>query len=260
MKTLVMKFGGAAVASPEHFSRIAEIILLKKREYSKIIVVVSAMGKTTDHLISLAKAVHPEPPQREYDMLLSTGERVSMSLLAMVLFRYGQKAVSFTGSQSGIITSNHHSNAFIMDIRPFRIQKALEEGFVVIVAGFQGVTETKEITTLGRGGSDTTAVAMGIALKAEKVEFFKDVPAFFDKDPKQFSDAISYTNLSYDEALKIACEGAKILHPRAIELAKKNGLPLHVRSFISSYQNHPGTFIQHFNQKRTTDLIYESTT
>lgn len=260
MKTLVMKFGGAAVASPEHFSRIAEIILLKKREYPKIVVVVSAMGKTTDHLISLAKEIHPEPPQREYDMLLSTGERISMSLLAMALFRHGQQAVSFTGSQSGIITSPHHSNASIIDIRPFRIKKALEEGYVVIVAGFQGVTETKEITTLGRGGSDTTAVAMGISLKAEKVEFFKDVPAFFDKDPKKFSDAISYTNLSYDEALKMAYEGAKILHPRAIELAKKNGLPLHIRSFICSYQNHPGTFIDHLNQKRTTDPLYELAT
>lgn len=258
MSTLIMKFGGAAVADSHQFARIAEIVIAKKNEFSNLVVVVSAMGKTTDSLIDLAKAVHPNPPQREYDMLISTGERVSMSLLAMALCLKHQKAVSFTGSQSGIITSDQHSEAKIIDVRPYRIQNSLKEGNVVIVGGFQGISELKEITTLGRGGSDTTAVALGIALRADRVEFFKDVPAIFSADPKVCVEAIPYTELTYEEALEIANKGSKVLHYRAIDLAKKNGLPLHVRSFIPSYRDQLGTNIYNRDQARAKHPIYES--
>src|ERR1700733_7657312 len=170
-KTLIMKFGGAAVKTPESFSCLADLIIKRSQNYPRIAIVVSAMDGMTDQLIALARLVHPSPPSREYDMLVSTGERVSISLLAMALFAKGREAVSFTGSQSGIITSNQHSEARIIDVRPSRLLPCLEKNKYVIVAGFQGVSKEKEITTLGRGGSDTTAVALGIALKAEKVEF-----------------------------------------------------------------------------------------
>lgn len=229
--TLVMKFGGAAVATPEHFSRIADIIIAKMQEYSRIVTVVSAMGNTTDQLIALAKQVNPDPPRREYDMLVTVGERISIALLAMALAKKGYEATSFTGSQSGIITCPRHTDARIVDVRPHRILPILEAGKVVIVAGFQGVSRGGEITTLGRGGSDTTAVALGVALGSSKVEFFKDVPGVFNADPKKNSAACMYTHLSHVEALKIVMEGAKVLHPRCIELAQKNQLMLHVRTF-----------------------------
>jgi aspartate kinase len=198
MKTLVMKFGGASVATPEHFSRVAEIILSRRREFPRLAVVVSAMGDTTDQLEMLARQVNPSPPRREYDMLVSVGERISISLLAMALAAKDSEAVSFTGSQSGIITCSQHSNAAIVDVRPRRLLAALDEGKVVIVAGFQGVSVGGEITTLGRGGSDTTAVALGVALGADRVEFFKDVAGVYDKDPHQHDDAALLTSLSYE--------------------------------------------------------------
>lgn len=230
MNTLVMKFGGASVATPEHFSKIADIILSRMDQYPKVIVVVSAMGKTTDQLIDLAKKVNPDPPPREYDMLITVGERISISLLAMALARKNREAISFTGSQSGIITSDTHSEARILEVRPHRLLPCLEEGKVVIVAGFQGVSVRGEITTLGRGGSDTSAVALGVAFKA-KVEFYKDVPGIFSEDPKLNPRATLHPRLSYSQALDIVNKGAKVLHPRSIELAAKNQLPLHVMSF-----------------------------
>ena len=231
MKTLVMKFGGAAVATPQHFSRIADIILDRKKEYHRIAVVVSAMGDTTNQLISLATQVNPTPPTREYDMLVSVGERISISLLAMALAAKDHLAVSFTGSQSGIITCGNHSDAKIVEVRPHRVQHVLEKGSVAIVAGFQGVSRGGEITTLGRGGSDTTAVALGVALGADKVEFFKDVAGIYTCDPKCDPSARLYTHLSYDQAFKLADSGAKVLHKRSIDLARKNGILLHVQSF-----------------------------
>lgn len=258
MKTLVMKFGGAAVATPKQFSEIADLIIAKRLEYAKIAIVVSAMGGTTDQLIELAKQIHPIPPQREYDMLISVGERISMTLLAMALCLKNQQAISFTGSQSGIITCQQHTQAQIIDVKPQRLQMGLEEGKIVIVAGFQGVSHEKEITTLGRGGSDTSAVALGIALKAEKVEFFKDVPGIFSEDPKHHPQALYYPHLPYQAALEIVNRGAKVLHPRALQLANKNGLPLHVRSFVPSYQDHPGTLIYDVGRERTRVPIYES--
>ncbi|MCC5832620.1 MAG: aspartate kinase [Chlamydiales bacterium] len=232
-KTLIMKFGGAAVKNPESFSRLAELILERKKEYSRIVAVVSAMRGMTDHLISLALQVNPSPPRREYDMLVSVGERVSISLLAMALAAKNASAVSFTGSQSGILTTDAHSEARIITVRPGRLIPHLEEGKVVIVAGFQGVSESKEITTLGRGGSDTSAVALAIALGAEKVEFYKDVKGIFSKDPIHDPQAFFYSILTFEEALEVVLgSGGKVIHPRALLLAQKNNLPLHVRSFL----------------------------
>ena len=235
-----MKFGGAAVASPEQFGRIAAIIEKRAEEYSRLVVVVSAMGGMTDQLETLARQVHPTPPKREMDMLVSVGERVSISLLAMALALRGKEAISFTGSQSGIITTDDHLEAEIVIVRPVRLFSHLEEGKIVIVAGFQGVSVGKEITTLGRGGSDTSAVAMAVALRAEKVEFFKDVPGICTLDPKQKPKAKVISSLTYDAALAIVNKGAKVLHARAIRLAKKNHLPLHVRSF---HEEGEGTWI-----------------
>ncbi|MBA3603861.1 MAG: aspartate kinase [Parachlamydiaceae bacterium] len=251
-KTLVMKFGGASVAAPENFAAIASLIAHRKKEYNRIIVVVSAMGDTTDQLIALAKQVHPNPPKREYDMLITVGERISISLLAMALSLQGQEAASFTGSQTGIITCPKHSDARIIDIRPHRILPHLELGKIVIIAGFQGVSQGGEITTLGRGGSDTSAVAIAIALNAEKVEFFKDVEGIFSEDPKINSNAKLYSALTYDEALEIASTGAEILHSRCILLAKKNELPLHIRSFNHSIAFREGTHICNGNKIKTS--------
>ncbi len=237
-----MKFGGAAVATPEHFSRIADIILQRMQEHKRIVIVVSAMGNTTDQLIALAKQVNPDPPRREYDMLVTVGERISISLLAMALALKNQEGVSFTGSQSGIITCGRHTDARIIDVRPHRILPVLEAGKVAIVAGFQGVSRGGEITTLGRGGSDTTAVALGVALGSTKVEFFKDVPGVFTHDPKKNTDASLYDHLTHEDALNIMLNGAKVLHARCIQLASKNHLTLHVRSF-NNVDNHQGTII-----------------
>lgn len=255
MKTLVMKFGGAAVATPEHFSRIADLILERKKQFKKIAIVVSAMGNTTDQLIALAKQVNSDPPQREYDMLVTVGERISISLLAMALAAKKQEAVSFTGSQSGIITCNRHTEARIIDVRPKRLLSPLEGGKIVIVAGFQGVSKGGEITTLGRGGSDTSAVALGLALKAERVEFFKDVPGIFQEDPKKNPAAEMLSHLSYQQALEIVLKGAKILHSRCLQLAEKNGLPLHVRSFQDKTSD--GTLIYNEVLPRKLDPIFE---
>lgn len=232
MIPLIMKFGGAAVASAERFAKVADIILTRLQEgNSHLVIVVSAMGKTTDELMALAKVVHPNPPKREQDMLISVGERVSIALLAMALHAKGQEAISFTGSQSGIITSTHHSEALIVDVRPKRILKELEAKKVVIVAGFQGVSQAGEITTLGRGGSDTSAVALAAGLGADKVEFYKDVAGIGERDPKQFPDAAIYSTLTYEQALSICQSGAKVLHPRCISLAEKNQISLHVIPF-----------------------------
>lgn len=215
-----------------------------------MVTVVSAMGDTTDDLIALAKKVHPDPPRREYDMLVTVGERISISLLAMALKLKGQDAVSFTGSQSGIITSSDHTDAQIIEVRPHRILKELDENKVVIVAGFQGVSREGEITTLGRGGSDTTAVAMGISLKGEKVEFYKDVPGIFERDPKMSPESVQLPELSYDEALKIVSHGSEVLHSRCLKLAQKNGIPLCIRSFTEEDENNPGSIIYSIKLKR----------
>lgn len=252
-----MKFGGASVSSPHKISEVAKIIRMRRKESSRLVIVVSAMGSTTDELIRLAHEINPNPPQREYDMLISAGERISMSLLAMALDKEGEVAMSFTGSQSGIITCSKHGHASITDVRPFRINECLDNGKIAIVAGFQGVSEHKEITTLGRGGSDTTAVALGLALDATKVEFYKDVPGIFDSDPKRNTLSVQYEQLTYDEALKIVQAGAKVMHDRALLLAKKNGLSLHVRSFLDCHEKNTGTFISDSTLNRRKNPIFE---
>lgn len=258
MQTIVMKFGGAAVANTQQFARIADIIL-KKMDHFRVVVVVSAMGDTTDQLLSLAKEVHPTPPPRELDMLVSTGERVSIALLAMALHLKGREAISFTGSQSGIITSCCHAEARIIDVRPHRLKSHLEDGKVVIVAGFQGVSQGGEITTLGRGGSDTTAVALGVALGASCVEFYKDVAGICVEDPKKKPTAEVFLNLSYCQAFDIASKGAKVLHPRCIQLAAQNGLKLHVRSFFDpDLCLSKGTWIGALENVCTDHCVYES--
>ncbi len=226
-----MKFGGASVATPEDFKKIATITLQRKLVYQRLVVVVSAMANTTSQLVDLAKKVNPDPPSREYDMLVSVGERISISLLAMALADQGESAVSFTGSQSGIMTSDEHSNARIVEVRPHRLLPILEEGRIAIVAGFQGCSLKGEITTLGKNGSDISAVAIAVALGAECVEFYKNVRGVFEKDPKNYENPKFYPELNYDQALEIVEGGGRILHPRCIELARRNGLPLHIHSF-----------------------------
>ncbi len=250
----MLKFGGAAVATPEKFSSIAELILNRLESTSKVVVVVSAMGNTTNDLLELAKRVHPSPPKREQDMLVSVGERISMSLLAMALELKGKQAVSLTGSQAGLITNTDHSEARIVNVKPVRVVKALNEGKIVIVAGFQGVSYEGEITTLGRGGSDTTAVALAIALGAERVEFYKDVPGIFCSDPKKNNEAMLYSHLDYGMALDITQKGAKVLQSRCIELAAKNELPLQVLPFADPKS--AGTWIGVKNRSER-EPIYE---
>lgn len=226
-----MKFGGSSIKTPECFLRVAEIISMRRSAFSKIVVVVSAMGDTTNRLLELANRVHPNPPKREEDMLLSSGERISSALLAMALKRKGFDAISFTGSQAGVITCSRHSDARIVDVKPVRLFPALKTGKIIIVAGFQGIALDGGITTLGRGGSDTSAVALAIALGAKKVEFYKDVPGVFSNDPKKEKTAKLHKNLSYKEAAQIVHDGAEILHKRSIELAESSNVLLRVLSY-----------------------------
>lgn len=244
------------MACPERFASIAEIVCRRKQDYDRLVVVISAMGDSTDELIELAHKVHPQPPQREMDMLISVGERISISLLAMALDRQGCQAVSFTGSQSGIITTSDHSNARIIDVRPYRLEDCLDKGQVVIVAGFQGVSVEREITTLGRGGSDTSAVALAVALGASEVEFYKDVPGIFDKDPKVYPEAHRYSSLSYEDARSIAEAGAQIMHARCIALAQANGIRLRVLPF----DNVEGGTLIGAGGKKTAQAVYEEAT
>lgn len=231
MSCVILKFGGAAMASIDQFAKLAKLIEKRLNKFSAVVVVVSAMGSTTDELMELAGKVHRNPPKREQDMLVSVGERVSMALLAMALDARGIDAISFTGSQSGIITSDEHSDARILEVRPERVRSAIGRGKVVIVAGFQGVSLEKEITTLGRGGSDTSAVALAVALKADKVEFYKDVPGIGKVNPKVDPDTEIFSELSFDQTLEIVEEGAEVLHHRCLEMAKEHGMKLEIRPY-----------------------------
>lgn len=231
MKTVIMKFGGASLSNPSFFKKIASLIIERKKTAEGVVVVVSAMANMTDQLIELAKSVNSNPPQRELDMLVSIGERVSISLLSMALEAQGTSAISFTGSQSGIITTTHHNQAQIVDVRPYRLEEHLKLNKIVIIAGFQGVSLQKEITTLGRGGSDTSAVALAVALGVKEVEFYKDVGGLYDKDPKKHKDAKMFDRLSIEEVLKLALEDRFVLHPRCLKLAQNNGISLSVHSF-----------------------------
>lgn len=231
MKTVVLKFGGASVASPEHFSAIADVIQYVRQSTPRIAVVISAMQGMTDYLTNLAHQVNPTPPKREYDMLVSVGERISISLLAMALAQKGVEARSFTGSQSGIITSTSHSEAEVVEVRPHRLLKALSQGYIAIVAGFQGMSVDGEITTLGRGGSDTSAVVVARALEAEKVIFYKDVGAIYESDPKKSKEAKRLPLLTYQQLLNVMRQEKYVIHPHAVKWAMESKVPLEVRSF-----------------------------
>lgn len=226
--TVVLKLGGSVVKQTQDLSRLALIVALYKEHYSHVIVVVSAIKGYTDHLLNQAHLIHHNPPKRELDMLASVGERICASLLCIALDSLGILAKSYTGSQAGILTTEEHTHARILEVTPHRLYKSLDQTGVVVVAGFQGVSRnTKEITTLGRGGSDTTAVAMGIALQANRVVFFKDTAALFEADPKINPQAKTLSFCDYDKAIDLMNTPRFALHPRAIDLAKQNFIPLH---------------------------------
>jgi aspartate kinase len=232
---VVQKYGGSSVADAERIKRVAERIVGTRRAGHDVVVAVSAMGDTTDELLDLARQVSPLPPPRELDILLTSGERISMSLLAMAITSLGYQARSFTGSQAGVITTSVHGKARIIDVTPGRIQQALDDGAVAIVAGFQGVSQdTKDVTTLGRGGTDTTAVALAAALAADVCEIYTDVDGVYSADPRIVPRARRLDRITYEEMMEMAACGAKVLHLRSVEYARRYGIPVHVRSTFST--------------------------
>jgi aspartate kinase len=238
---VVQKYGGSSVADAERIKRVAERIVATRRAGNNVVVVVSAMGDTTDELIDLAEQIVPVPSGREFDMLLTAGERISMALLAMAIHSLGYQAESFTGSQAGVLTTAVHGRARIVNITPGRVQNSVAEGNVAIVAGFQGVSpDTKDITTLGRGGSDTTAVALAAALGADVCEIYTDVDGVFSADPRIVPNARKLETISYEEMLEMAACGAKVLMLRCVEYGRRYGVPIHVRSSFSTL---PGTIV-----------------
>ena len=241
MALVVQKYGGSSVADAERIKRVAERIVAARKSGDEVVVVVSAMGDTTDELIDLAHQVSPLPPGREFDMLLTAGERISMALLAMAIHNLGYEARSYTGSQAGVITTSVHGKARILDVTPGRLRSALDEGAIAIVAGFQGISQdTKDITTLGRGGSDTTAVALAAALAADVCEIYTDVDGIFTADPRIVPNARHIAQITYEEMLELCACGAKVLHLRSVEYARRANLPIHVRS---SYSDKTGTLV-----------------
>ena len=229
-KLIVQKFGGTSVADTDKIKNVAKTVIREKANGSDVVVVVSAMGHTTDYLVKMAKDFSPNPSAREMDMLLSTGEGVSIALLAMAIQAQGYDAVSFNAIQAGIYTENIHSKARITDIKTEKIKKQLELGKIVVVAGFQGMTEDLEITTLGRGGSDTSAVALAAALGASRCDIYTDVEGVYTTDPRIVPKASKLKEISYDEMLELAHAGANVLHPRSVETAKNSNVPMRVRS------------------------------
>jgi aspartate kinase len=240
MPLVVQKFGGTSVGDADRIRAVADHIARTRRQGSDVVAVVSAMGKTTDDLIHLANSVSSIQPPREYDMLVSTGERISMALLCMALSELGVDAASFTGSQVGIITDSDHTRAKILEVRADRLRQALAEGKVPVVAGFQGVSADREITTLGRGGSDATAVALAAVLDADVCEIYTDVTGVFTADPRVVSEAHRINRISFEEMLEMAATGGRVLMLRAVEFARNHNVPLHVRS---SFTWEPGTWV-----------------
>ncbi|QMU67137.1 aspartate kinase [Streptacidiphilus sp. P02-A3a] len=242
MGLVVQKYGGSSVADAEGIKRVARRIVDTKKAGHEVVVVVSAMGDTTDELIDLAEQVSPFPAGRELDMLLTSGERISMALLAMAIKSLGHEAQSFTGSQAGVITDSVHNKARIIDVTPGRIRTALDQGNIAIVAGFQGVSQdSKDITTLGRGGSDTTAVALAAALDAECCEIYTDVDGVFTADPRVVKKARKIDEIGYEDMLELASSGSKVLLARCVEYARRYNMPIHVRS---SFSGHVGTWVR----------------
>jgi aspartate kinase len=227
---VVQKYGGSSVADLTRIKQVAERVMRTRRQGFDVVVVVSAMGDTTDELLALAKQVSPNPDRRELDMLLTAGERISMALLSMAIRELGGEAISFTGSQSGIITNDRHVDARIIEVRPYRVQDELARGRIVVIAGYQGVSYRREVTTLGRGGSDTTAVAMAAALGAEYCEICSDVDGVYTADPRVVSEARRIGGLSYEETQELAESGAKVLNAQAVEFAKEKGIAIYARA------------------------------
>jgi aspartate kinase len=249
---VVQKYGGTSVADAERIRAVSERVLRAKKDGHDVVVVVSAMGDSTDELLAMAHELTPMPNPRELDLLLTAGERIAMSLLAIAINTAGVAAVSYTGSQAGIITDTRHGRAKIIDIRPGRISEALERGAVVIVAGFQGVSTAYDVTTLGRGGSDTTAVALAAALGAELCEIYTDVSGVYTADPRIVPDARQLHAVSYEEMLEMAAAGARVLQLRAVEYARNAGVLLHVRS---SFDHDEGTWIREADERMEQAII-----
>ncbi len=245
MAIIVQKYGGSSVANVAKMGKVAERVVATRNAGHDVVVVISAMGKTTDQLLALAREVDESPPRRELDMLLSTGERISMALMSMAIQKRGCDAISFTGSQSGLITNDRHFDARIIDVRPHRVEDELARGRVVIIAGYQGMSYKREITTLGRGGSDTTALAMAAALGAERAEIYSDVDGVYSADPREVKGAHHLKEIGYEEMQNLAESGAKVLHARAVEFAREAKIAIHARS----------TFDESASPKRT--LIHE---
>ncbi|CAI38180.1 aspartate kinase [Corynebacterium jeikeium] len=241
MALIVQKYGGSSLESAERIRRVAERIVETKKQGNDVVVVCSAMGDTTDDLLELAEQVNPVPPAREMDMLLTAGERISNALVAMAIASFGAEAQSFTGSQAGVLTTERHGNARIVDVTPGRVREALDEGKICLVAGFQGVNrETRDVTTLGRGGSDATAVALAAALEADVCEIYSDVDGVYTADPRIVPDAQKLDTISFEEMLEMAAVGAKVLMLRSVEYARAFDVPLRVRS---SYSTDIGTLV-----------------
>jgi aspartate kinase len=249
---VVQKYGGTSVADAARIGNVARRIVATFEQGHRVCAVVSARGDTTDELLELAYEITPEPPEREMDMLLSAGERISCALLAMAIHRLGYDAVSFTGSQAGIVTDTVHTKARILDIHPDRVREAMDAGKIVLVAGFQGVSTEKDVTTLGRGGSDTTAVALAHALGADVCEIYTDVDGVYTANPSVVAKARKIDVISYDEMLEMAASGAQVLAVRAVEYARKYDIPIHVRS---SFTEHEGTWVREVDETMESPII-----
>lgn len=249
---VVQKYGGSSVANPERIRFVAQRIAQVHNQGDNIVVVVSAMGDTTDDLIKLVKEITDNPDDREMDVLLSTGEQISISLLAMAIKEFDKQVISLTGAQAGIITDGTHTKAKILEINTLRLEEELKQGNIIIVAGFQGVNHLNDITTLGRGGSDTTAVALAAALKANMCEIFTDVDGVYTTDPRIVPDARKLKEICYEEMLELASLGAAVLHPRSVELAMKYNIPLHVRS---SFNENLGSLVKEVNQVEKSQVV-----
>jgi aspartate kinase len=248
---VVQKFGGTSVATPDRIRQVASRVVEEKKAGRDVIVVVSAMGDTTDQLVTLAKTVTQNPPKREMDMLLTAGERISMALLSMAISDLGCEAISFTGSQSGIVTDTSHTRAKILDVRAHRVKEELDKGRIVIVAGFQGVSSAKEVTTLGRGGSDTTCVALAAAFSAGECHIFTDVDGVFTADPRLVPEARKIDRISYEEMMELAFCGAGVLHWRSVDVARRFGVRVHVRS---SFGKEAGTLVTNRDEIEAAEI------
>ena len=252
MSVVVQKYGGTSVADAARIGNVARRIVATFEQGNSVCAVVSARGDTTDELVELASEITPDPPEREMDMLLSAGERISCALLAMAIHRLGYDAVSLTGSQAGILTDTVHTKARILDIHPARVQEAMDDGKIVLVAGFQGVSTEKDVTTLGRGGSDTTAVALAHALDADVCEIYTDVDGVYTANPSLVAKARKIELISYDEMLEMAAAGAQVLAVRAVEYARKYDIPIHVRSSFTDYD---GTWVREEDDTMESPII-----